>query len=243
MAKRKKRRRVFKVRNILIFIIIVLFIISVILYFLYRPVKNIYVLGNKILSDEVIIEESGLDDYPSFLLTFSYDIKKNLSKNKYIENVSVKKKFGNVIEINVKEYKILGINESDKTLILSSGEIVDNSYSVMDVPVLSNSIDDKIFKQFVKKFSEIDSDILRQISQIEYSPVEVDEARFLLYMNDGNLVYVTLTKISKINKYNSIKDKMDNKTGIIYLDSGDYIELKDNKIKNDNNSLNIDVNG
>ena len=29
----------------------------------------------------------------------------------------------------------------------------------------------------------------------------------------------------------SIKDKMNNQTGIIYLDSGDYIELKDNKIK------------
>ena len=48
--------------------------------------------------------------------------------------------------------------------------------------------------------------VLRQISQIEYSPVAVDEERFLLYMNDSNLVYITLTKIDKLNKYDKIKE-------------------------------------
>ena len=46
-------------------------------------------------------------------------------------------------------------------------------------------------------------------------------------MNDGNYVYVTLTKIDKINKYNSIKDQIGEDKGIIYLDSGDYIEIKE----------------
>ena len=65
-----------------------------------------------------------------------------------------------------------------------------------------------------------------EISEIEYSPVNVDEDRFLLYMDDGNFVYVTLTKIEKMNKYNDIKDELMGKRGIIYLDSGDYVELK-----------------
>ena len=46
-------------------------------------------------------------------------------------------------------------------------------------------------------------------------------------MNDGNLIYITLSKITKINKYNSIYSELDGKNGIIYLDSGDYIELKE----------------
>ena len=45
-------------------------------------------------------------------------------------------------------------------------------------------------------------------------------------MNDTNLVYITLTKIDKLNKYNKIKDALGSQTGIIYLDSGDYVELK-----------------
>jgi len=46
-------------------------------------------------------------------------------------------------------------------------------------------------------------------------------------MNDGNLVYITLSKIIKINKYDSIYSQLEGKRGIIYLDSGDYIEIKE----------------
>ena len=59
-----------------------------------------------------------------------------------------------------------------------------------------------------------------------YAPNEVDKERFLLYMIDSNYVYITLSKIDKINKYNSIVQELDNKKGIIYLDSGDYVEIK-----------------
>ena len=45
-------------------------------------------------------------------------------------------------------------------------------------------------------------------------------------MNDGNFVYITLTKIDKMNKYSDIKDELVDKKGIIYLDSGDYVEIK-----------------
>jgi len=39
------------------------------------------------------------------------------------------------------------------------------------------------------------------------------------------LVHVTLTKLNKIDKYNKIKDKLDGKIGIIYLDSGDFVSV------------------
>ena len=46
-------------------------------------------------------------------------------------------------------------------------------------------------------------------------------------MNDGNYIYITLTKIKRLNKYNEIKEEMNGKKGIIYLDSGNYVEVKD----------------
>ena len=46
-------------------------------------------------------------------------------------------------------------------------------------------------------------------------------------MVDKNYVYVTLSKIDKINKYKLIVDQIDTNKGIIYLDSGDYVEIKD----------------
>ncbi len=84
-----------------------------------------------------------------------------------------------------------------------------------------------IIINFINYFSKIDTNILTKISEIEYVPNEVDKQRFLLTMNDGNYVYITLTKITKINKYNSIKDQLEGKLGIIYLDSGDYVEIKE----------------
>lgn len=231
MAKKKKKKRVLKIKNILIFLIIILILIGIVYYLLNMPIKNIYITGNTILSDNIVINESKLEDYPSFLLTSSYEIKNNLKNNKYIETVEVKKKIGNIVEIKIKEYKALATLEEENQIILSSGNIVDNTYNITDAPVLINAIDEKIYKNFINKFTKINDDILRQISQFEYSPTEVDDSRFILYMNDGNIVYITLTKINKLNKYNKIKDNMNNQTGIIYLDSGDYIEIKDNKTK------------
>ena len=226
MAKRRRKRRL-KIKNIIIFLIILLFFVGFVYYIITMPIKNIYIKGNNILSDNVILNESGLIDYPSFLLTSSKKTQKKIKTNYFVDNVKVKKKIGNIIEINVQEYKIVATVEEDDRIILSNGRIVENIYNIKDIPILTNSVSEEVYNDFVKKFGDIDNSILRQVSQIEYSPVKVDNSRFLLYMDDGNLVYVTLTKIRKMNKYNDIKDKMSNKKGIIYLDSGDYVELKD----------------
>lgn len=227
VAKKKKKRKLkLKMRNVLILLTVILIFVGVIYYILQLPINNIYITGNNILSDAEVIDWAKVDSYPSFLLTSSSEVENNLSNNPYIENVDVNKKLGNKIEINVTEYKTIALINQGSQVLLSSGDIVSNDYGLSDVPILCNSVSDDIFNDFVKKFSKINNNVLRQISQIEYSPVDVDNMRFLLYMDDGNLVYITLTKINKINKYNDIKDKLENKIGIIYLDSGDYVEVR-----------------
>ena len=46
-------------------------------------------------------------------------------------------------------------------------------------------------------------------------------------MNDGNLVYINTNKMKTFNKYVSIVTKLDNHKGILYLDSGNYFEIKE----------------
>mgnify|MGYP006892043037 FL=1 len=46
-------------------------------------------------------------------------------------------------------------------------------------------------------------------------------------MNDGNMVYITVSKAELLNKYVEIIKKVDNKKGILYLDSGNYFEIKE----------------
>lgn len=224
MAKGKKRR-VFKVKNILLLLFLFLGIVGLVYYGVTMPVKNVYIKGNYILSDGEIMKISALDKYPSFLLTSSKSIRDKIIKNSYVKDVKISKKFGNVIEVNILEYSAV-FSFEDK-IILSNGEIIPNTYNLSDVPILLNMIDDSsLLKRTAIKFGGVDANVLRQISEVEYQPVEVDGDRFLLYMNDGNLVYITLTKINKINKYNQIRGKLDGHMGIIYLDAGDYVELK-----------------
>ncbi len=226
MAKKKRKRRILKIKNILIFLLILILLGISIYYIITLPINNIYIKGNKILDDNMVLELANIDDYPSFILTPSNKIRSKLLKNNYIRDVKIKKKFGNVIDINIEEYTPIAVLESNKKLILSNGKIEDNVYNITDVPILTNEVDGEVYNNFIKKMSIVNGNVLRQVSEIVYSPVDVDKERFLLYMDDGNLVYITLTKIKRLNKYNDIKSKMGNKIGTIYLDFGKYVELK-----------------
>ena len=224
MAKRRKKK-VFKIKNIIVLLVILLLLVGMFYYAFTMPIKNIYISGNIMVNDSEILSLSGLDKYPSFLLTTKSKIKNSILNNKYIEDVLVRKKFKGIIELEIAEYRVIAKNIDNK-VVVSSGDVLENNYNVSDIPRLVSNLDDDLIKEFGEKFNKISDNILRDISEIEYSPILVDTDRFVLYMNDGNLVYVTLTKVDKMNKYNDIKDELMGKKGIIYLDSGDYVELK-----------------
>lgn len=220
----KVKKRKLKIKKILVTILLLTIIILSYLYLKRLPIRNIYIIGNNILSDREIIKMSEIDNYPSFIDTSSRDIKTKLLRNNYIKEVKIIKKFWGKVYIYINENKILALYNN--RLLLESGEEVENIYNITTMPLLTNDIS-SIKERFVSKFSLVDNDILLKISEISYVPNEVDKERFALKMNDGNLVYVTLTKINKINKYNSIYSGLDGKKGIIYLDSGDYVEVKE----------------
>ena len=221
-VKRKKRK--LKIKRIIICLVILISLVLLFLYIKDLPIKNIYIVGNNIISDKEIIEEAGITNYPPFLTTDSSSIKKKLLKNNYIKEVKIKKKLINKIYIYITEKKIIG-TYNDK-LLLEDSTLIDNTYNINSAPLITNNID-TIKDKFTSKFSKVDNNILLKISEISYVPNDVDTERFLLKMNDGNEVYITLSKITKINKYNEIYSSMYNKKGIIYLDSGDYVEIKE----------------
>ena len=225
----KKIKVKVKVRKIKFLNIILCLLILYIIYFIIstiinKKISNIYKTGNNIISDKEIISTTNLEDYPSFVLTSSSKIKKLLLKNDYIKEVEVTKKgFGKII-INIKEKKILFKEKDTNKLVLEDKTKVDNIYSIDEVPILINTVDSSEYDYFIKKISKVDSNILLKISEIEYAKVDVDKQRFLLYMNDGNYVYITLSKIENLNKYEEIYNSLEGKKGIIYLDSGNYFE-------------------
>ena len=221
----KKKVKKLKLKRIFCCLLILVLIIILVVVYINTPIKNIYIINNNITSDNEILELANIKNYPPFISTSRNKIKKELLKNKYIKDVKITKTLGFKLYIDIIEYKVLAIDLNGK-LILENGQKIDNFYNITSAPYLVNEVDTAVYDRFVTKFNLIEDDILLKISQIEYSPVDVDKERFLLYMNDNNYVYVTLTKIKKLNKYEEISEQLEGKNGIVYLDSGDYVEIK-----------------
>ena len=225
MTKKQKKKKI-NLFRVFIFLIILLVIAITIKFLLDVRIKNIIILNNNYYSDEQIIEAANIQNYPKFLLLNKSKTINKIKKLDLVEDVKINKKKGFVLEIDVKEKKILYLKRSINQYVLSdkSNIALEN---VVGVPTLINFLEEDTEKKFIEAFSRIDTNIISLISEIEYNKTDYDSERFLLYMNDGNEVYITITKLNKLNKYESIVSKLNGKRGILYLDSGNYLEVKE----------------
>lgn len=222
MAKKKKRKLRLG-RVLLVFLLSI--IIGFTIYSLTNvKITNIFIHDNYYLTDQEIIEQAGISDYPGTLKYTRSKIKNNLLKLDLIKNVKVVKKGLSKVHIYVEENSPLFYNEVKHMTVLKDGS---ETNVVYNVPTLLNYVPDTIYPKFVKKMTLIDIDIINKVSEIKYDPDEVDEYRFSLYMTDSNYVYLTLNKFELVNNYIEIMkdEKFIGKKGVLYLDSGNHFEV------------------
>lgn len=226
MAKKIKKKTKIKIIPILLFLLLIGIVVFLVSFFMKIKIKNIYIYNNELISDQEIIELAKLENYPSFFKTSSSNVEKLIKNNHYIKSVEVKKSLLATFNIYITEYDLLFIKESDNKVVVDINKEVDYIDKVKGIPILVNYVPDTVYSDFILEMKEVSKNIKSEISQIEYSPNDYDKQRFLLYMNDGNLVYVTITKFNLINKYNDIYPTLGGKKGILYLDSGNHFEIK-----------------
>lgn len=224
MPKKKlvKKRRL-KWKSILKLLSIIALISLVIFALLQIKTKRIIIKGNNYVTDNEIIEASGYKYYPKLSLYTSETIKNNLLSLPLLASVNIKKTVLGSLIITVKENKPLFYNRNSSKLVLSDKKEI-TSTNLYGVPVLVNSVPNTYYERFIEKLNTIDENVLKLISEIEYDPwksndVLIDETRFILRMNDGNTVYVNLIHLDKLNNYIEIFASLENKKGILYLDS------------------------
>lgn len=216
--KKNKKKKVLKI------LLLILIIIAFVFYLKELKIKNIYIIGNKTIKDYEIIELAGIENYPNM---FSISTKKMINKikiNPLVKNVSIKKNLFGKIVINIEEHNMLLKYSADNKIYLENGSSITNENDVVGIPSLINVVDDNVLKKFLTKLNKIDFNVFSKISEISYSPNEYDKDLFIFLMNDGNYVYITTSKLSNINKYESILVSLEGKKGIIYLDSGNHFE-------------------
>lgn len=222
MKKKVKKKTKIRFGRIFLFLVILFLIGYLLFYILNLPISNIYITNNELLTDQEIIEIAELSDYPSIFSITTSGIEKKLSNSVLIKNVDVKRKKIFEIHIEIGENKPLFYNENNEKTVLSTGDEIDKRYLV---PNLINYVPDSKYESFISAMNGVDSSILSHISEIKYDPNSVDDERFLLYMNDGNYVYINLNKFEDINSYLNIIKNFATQKGILYLDSGEYFQV------------------
>lgn len=226
MAKRIKKKKHIKFIPVLIALVCLIIILFIAVIVINLPIKNIYVKGNYYLTDQEVIDSAKINNYPSFILTTKKQIKKELNKYSIINKVNVSKKIWGKIYITVDEYNVLFRQyNDDNKVVLENGKEIDDIENRYKVPKLLNYVPDTKYNDFIKSMSKIDENIKMQISELSYVPNEQDKDRFLLYMNDGNYVYLTITKFKQINYYEDVLKSLNGRKGILYLDSGNHFKI------------------
>lgn len=229
MSGKKKKKRL-NVKRLIVFILIIYLIVTGTLKLIKEPIKNIIIKGNYYVTDTEIIELANLKNYPAFISLNSKKIKNNLKTNKLITDVSIKRNLKFQVIITITEQKIICLSRANNVLLLADGSSIPNNNEYLGIPTLINYTKEDVLKDFLEGMGKLDYGTLSGISEIEYSPSKgkddsiVDETRFLLKMNDGNQVYINTLRLSNLKYYQKIYASLDNKKGILHLDSGSYLE-------------------
>ncbi len=227
MAKKIVKRRKLKIFRLFLVILILGIFLLAIDFILNTKIKNITIIGTTYLNDDYVLNLAKLENYPSFYYTTSMEIKKRLKTSPYLKSIKIKKGFYHTLTIELKENRPLFIDNVNNKVILENNKRVnlDEEVCLFRIPRLMNEIPTDKYKSLQEHIVKIDEDILGKISEMTYMPNEFDKDRFLLYMDDGNSVYLTLTKFKMANYYNNVLKQLGGKKGILYLDSGNHFKV------------------
>ena len=225
----KVKKKKIKVMPLLIFLVVLIVLFIILKVVLSMKTKNIIIVGNDLISDQTIIEEANLTNYPEFFKVSTRKMKKKLLSNPYIKSVKIERKLFNTFKIIIEEEKILLYDYPNQNYILSNGKEIISDKEYLGVPTLLNHVSDTVYDRFINKLDKLNPDVLKQISEIKYDPSSYDETRFFLTMNDGNYVYINIPNFKSLDLYNKIYPNFDGHKGILYLDSG-YGEASEYKI-------------
>ncbi len=226
IIKKKIKKKRLNIARTLVVVLVVYIIVCVGIHLYQQPVKNYVITGNSFLTDVDIIRELNLEDYPSFVSINTKKLKKELENNVYIKKAEVKYHWDFTLSIEIEENTPMLFMKLDGKVCLADGTLVDatNDNSV-GIPILLNTTTDEALKNLAVSLSELDEGVLYLINDIEYKPSYnssnqvIDSNRFLLSMNDKNMVYVNAKRLKSMNKYlDIIATNKITSNGTLYLD-------------------------
>ncbi len=227
---KKVVKRRLKLKGALFLLCLVLILFFGIKTALKIEVSSVDVEGNKYLKASEVIKLGRFNTKTYYFRFSGGKACKSIKNNPLISTCKIKRKMGFKVEIDITENTPLFYYSTDSEVVLSDNTRVKDE-SITGIPMLINMVPKDILDEFASGLSKIDNDIIRSISEIEYTPSMskdgkyIDKERFVLSMNDGNTIYINNTHLDTLSHYKKVYASIGDKKGTFEFDCdfGNYL--------------------
>lgn len=233
IPKLKQQRRQKANKRFVIYISLFFVLVVFILYFQspLSKVHSIDISGNVHVTNEEIIELSGVKKGTSFWSIKPEAIAEKVNEHEEVSKAVVVRKFPNQLKIVVKENTRVAylIEGTSYYPILETGKILEKEKLEnipADAPLLFNWKQSEELQEMAAQLRLVPASILNRISEIHLTPEDSDPLHITLFMNDGHEVSATVRDFAeKIKSYPMIIDQLtEDNFGVIHLEVGSYFK-------------------
>ncbi len=184
-------------------------------------VSTVSVSGLHNLTNEYIVEISGLTPSTDYYLTVPYLIERKIKSDPMVESASVSLENENTVRIIVKEKKAIGYRYEDEPVIL----LADNTKAplkseylemIANLPLITGFESAEQTRLLSKGLANVKTEVIEDISEItQYSLQYDDEAVRVLMRNGGNVI-ANYYSMEMLNQFNAIYTRMPDRTMCIF---------------------------
>lgn len=229
-----KEARKKKANRRLVFYLSIFFVLILIVVYLQSPlsqVKTIDIQNNSFISDDEIIELTGLKSDSSIWSLDFQEMESNVVSNPVIEEVTIERELPNTVVIDVTEKRVVSFLTDGSTYnpVLENGKVLTEAgMHTFDgqAPLMVGFTDGEMLSNIASELNNLTDEILALISEIHPLPEEDTQNAALFYMNDGFVVKASIRSFSEgMSAYPSIAAQIDPEAnGMIHVGIGVYFE-------------------
>lgn len=196
----------------------------------YGKVNEVYIEGNTIVPEQLILEASQITKKQTVIgtLTNQQTIEAQIQGAlPQIKKAEVHLQGVHDILLNVEDFTTIAYidNGNRYQSVLENGTILLDEYTVPlgNKPLLTRFELGPVLNQFISEFRKTNEEIQNSISEIGFAGTEENPYAITLHMNDGNRVKANLNDFAdKIIYYPEILEELEDKKGIIDMEVGVY---------------------
>ena len=184
-------------------------------------VKGIQISGNYFLTDEQILEASGINEDSRYLFVFDSVAIDQLCEHPMIQDAFVNVDSKGMVQIEIQEKLIIGYRyKKYPEVIFGDGTIMElsNEYSYLysQIPLIVGFNDE--IDSFAKAFEDVHQKRISSISEIHRYEYSYDPNGLEFVMKDGNRFFASFYSADVINQYNGVASALSEKNVCLFAD-------------------------